>query len=159
MPVWGEGDLLFCSSAYDGGSRLIKLSKVSGKTVATQLWHTNRIRVHIGSIVRIGDYLYASSGDFGPAFVTALHVHTGKVAWRRRGFAKANVVYADGKLILLDEDGRLALATVSPEGLKVSLQGGLAEEQRLDSSLLGRQDPLRPRQKNHHGPGLGRLTQ
>jgi len=28
-------------------------------------------------------------------------------------------LYADGKLIVLDEDGNLGLATVSPQGLKV----------------------------------------
>ena len=29
------------------------------------------------------------------------------------------MLYADGKLIVLDEDGSLGLATVSPQGLKV----------------------------------------
>jgi hypothetical protein len=28
-------------------------------------------------------------------------------------------LYADGKLVVLDEDGTLGLATVSPQGLKV----------------------------------------
>ena len=127
MPVWGEGNLLFCSSAYDGGSRLIKLSKSNGRTVAKEVWHTNQMRVHIGSILRLGDYVYGSSGDFGPAFITALNVRTGKIAWRDRSFAKANLVYANGKLIILDEDGRLALATVSPEGLKVLSQVDLLQ--------------------------------
>jgi hypothetical protein len=36
-----------------------------------------------------------------------------------RGFSKATCVYADGKLIILDEDGQLALATVTPERLTV----------------------------------------
>ncbi len=44
---------------------------------------------------------------------------TGQVAWQDRGLARASFVYADGRLILLDEDGTLALATVSPEGLKI----------------------------------------
>ncbi len=139
MPVWGEGNLLFCSSAYDGGSRLIKLSKSNGRTVAKEVWHTNQMRVHIGSIVRLGDYVYGSSGDFGPAFITALNVRTGKVAWRDRSFAKANLVYANGKLIILDEDGRLALATVSPEGLKVLSQVDLLQSNCWTApSLVGR---------------------
>ncbi len=32
------------------------------------------VRVHIGSIIRIGDTAYMSSGDFGPAFLTAVNV-------------------------------------------------------------------------------------
>ena len=31
----------------------------------------------------------------------------------------ATCVYGDGKLIILDENGQLTLATVSPEGMKV----------------------------------------
>jgi hypothetical protein len=32
---------------------------------------------------------------------------------------KTNFVYADGKLILLDEEGQLALVRVSPQGMNV----------------------------------------
>ena len=60
-----------------------------------------------------------SSGDFGPAFLTAVDVKTGAIAWQDRTFARAQLLYADGKLIVLDEDGTLGLATVSPQGLKV----------------------------------------
>ena len=43
----------------------------------------------------------------------------GTVVWQDRGFSKASFVYADGKLILIDEDGTLAMLTVSPQGAKV----------------------------------------
>lgn len=77
------------------------------------------MRVHIGTIIRIGDFIYGSSGDFGPAFLTALDARTGDVAWQDRQFSRATFLHADGKLIILDEDGVLALATVSGEGLRV----------------------------------------
>ena|SRR5207302_6553610 len=67
----------------------------------------------------IGDHIYGSSGDFGPAFFAAVDVKTGKVAWQDRSFSKASLLYGDGKLIILDEDGNLALATISTTGLKV----------------------------------------
>ena len=63
------------------------------------------MRVHIGTVIRLGDHVYASSGDFGPAFLTAVDLKTGKIAWQDRSFARAQLLYADGKLILLDEDG------------------------------------------------------
>jgi hypothetical protein len=44
---------------------------------------------------------------------------TGAIAWQDRSFARAQLLYADGKLIVLDEDGVLALATVSPTGMRV----------------------------------------
>ena len=118
-PVWGNDNLLFLSSAYSGGSRVLKLNRNQGKTTATELWFNNRVRVHHSTAIRIGDFVYASSGDFGPAFFAGVNVKTGEVAFQDRTFPKTNFIFADGKLIILDEDGNLALATVSPTGLKV----------------------------------------
>lgn len=118
-PVWGEGNLLFLSSAYSGGSRLLQLSRAGGKTTVKELWFNNRMRIHFGNAIRIGDTVYGSSGDFGPTFFTAIDIKTGKVLWRDRSFPRFSSVYAEGRLVVLDEDGNLALVTASPEGLEV----------------------------------------
>jgi outer membrane protein assembly factor BamB len=118
-PVWGNDNLLFISSAYSGGSRVLKLSQKEGKTTAEELWFHRRMRVHHGTAIRIGDYVYGSSGDFGPAFFAAINVKTGEMPYQDRRFPKTNFVLADGKLIILDEDGNLALATATPTELKV----------------------------------------
>jgi len=120
-PVWGEDNLLFVSSAYGGGSRVLRLTRdrATGKTAATEVWFHRRLRVHHTTAVRVGDTVYGSSGDFGPSPLVAVDVKTGQVLWQDRSFAKANLVYADGKFIVLDEDGQLGLATASPAGLKV----------------------------------------
>jgi outer membrane protein assembly factor BamB len=119
MPVWCAGNILLVSSAYDSGTRAIHLQQQNGKTVATELWFNKRVRVHHGNLLPIGDYVYASSGDFGPAPLTAVKIATGEIAWQKRVFAKANFLRADGKIIMLDEDGRLALVKLSPEGVIV----------------------------------------
>jgi outer membrane protein assembly factor BamB len=124
-PMWSDGNLLFVSSAYNGGSRVIQLNRTGGKTTPKELWFNNRMRVHIGNVVRIGDYVYGSSGDFGPAFLCAIEIKTGKIAWQDRTFSKTSFVYADGKLIMVEEDGDLTLATVSPEGVKVLAKAAL----------------------------------
>ena len=118
-PIWNGEDLIFCSSAYDSGARVIKLTKKDGKIVPEQLWYSRKMRVHHGNVIRLGDYVYGSSGDSGPAFFMGMNLRTGKIAWRERGFKKATCVYADGKVILLDEDGQLALATVTPDSFTV----------------------------------------
>ncbi len=119
LPVFGADGVLLISSAYSGGTRALQLSQNGGRTEVKQLWFTNRMRVHHGNLVRIGDVVYGSSGDFGPAPLTAIEVKTGKILWQDRAFPKANFVCADGKAIVLDEDGNLALAELSPQGLKV----------------------------------------
>jgi len=119
IPCFDGNDLIFCSAAYGSGSRVIKLTEEGGTIKAEQLWYNNKVQIHHGNAVRIGDHVYGSSGDFGPAFFTCVNFKTGKIEWRERGFSKATCVYADGKLILLGEDGELALATVTPKGMKV----------------------------------------
>ena len=81
--------------------------------------HSRRMRLHHGTAIRIGDYIYGSSGDFGPAFFAAVNVKTGEISYQDRTFPKSNLVLAGERLIILDEDGNLALATASPTELKV----------------------------------------
>ncbi len=118
-PVWGEDNLLFCSSAYGTGSRALQLTRMNGKTAAKEVWTNNKMHVHFGTAIRAGDYIYGSSGDFGPCFFTAIEAKTGKILWQNRGLSRASFVHADGKFIILDEEGNLALATATPEGLTV----------------------------------------
>jgi outer membrane protein assembly factor BamB len=119
-PVWApESHLLLASSAYGTGSRALELRQAGGKTTVAEKWASQRMRVHIGTVIRLGDYAYGSSGDFGPAFISAIDMKSGTIAWQDRTFARAQLLHADGKLIILDEDGALGLATVSPQGIKV----------------------------------------
>jgi outer membrane protein assembly factor BamB len=119
-PVWvADQRLLVVSSAYGVGTRALELRQAGGKTTVTEKWHSQRMRIHIGTIIRLGEHAYASSGDFGPAFISAIDLKSGNVAWQDRSFARAQLLYADGKVIVLDEDGTLGLATLSPQGLKV----------------------------------------
>jgi outer membrane protein assembly factor BamB len=118
-PVWGEGNLLFLSAAYNNGARLLKLSQAGGRTSVQELWYQNRMRVHIGTVIRLGDFAVGSSGDFGPCPTVAIDLATGRILWQNRDFARSTFLHADGKLIVMDEDGTLGLATATREGLKV----------------------------------------
>jgi len=127
-PIWSPSDhLLFVSSAYGTGSRVIELHQAGGRTSVTEKWFNNRMRIHIGTAIRVGSVVVGSSGDFGPAFLTGIDVTSGKILWQDRAFARAQLIYADGKLIVLDEDGTLGLATVSPSGLQVLTKAPVLE--------------------------------
>ena len=63
--------------------------------------------------------MFGSSGHDGPARLPAFDVVSGKVLWNPgREFAKSQLLWADGKLIILDQDGVLALMVVDRKGLK-----------------------------------------
>jgi outer membrane protein assembly factor BamB len=118
-PVGGPDDLVFLSSAYGVGSRALQITRTATGFAAKQLWHNPRVRVHKDNAIRVGDVVYASSGDFGASLFTATDVKTGRVLWQDRSFAKASFLYADGKFVILDEDGTLGLASPSATGLQV----------------------------------------
>jgi outer membrane protein assembly factor BamB len=127
-PLWvPDSHLLFVSSAYGTGTRALELRQAAGKTTVTEKWHSGRMRVHIGTVIRLGDFAYASSGDFGPAFISAIDLKSGQIAWQDRSFARAQLLYADNKLIVLDEDGMLGLATIDQKGLKVLARASVLE--------------------------------
>jgi outer membrane protein assembly factor BamB len=119
-PVWNAGDqTLLVSAAYNNGSRLLKLSQSAGRTTVRELWFQNRMRVHIGSVIRLGDMAVGSSGDFTAVTIAAIDLTNGRVLWQSRDFARSTLLHADGKLVVLDEDGHVGLATASRQGLKV----------------------------------------
>jgi outer membrane protein assembly factor BamB len=118
-PIWGEDNLLFVSSAYGGGSRVLKLTKSANKTTPEEVWFSRSMRVHFSNCIRIGDVVYGSSGDMGPAFFTAVNIKTGKVMWRDRNIARSSFLYADGRFIMLDEDGNLILAAPTEQGVTI----------------------------------------
>jgi outer membrane protein assembly factor BamB len=126
-PLWGADNILFISSAYSGGSRAIELRQMGGKTTVKEIWANRRMRVHHSTMIRLGDLVFGSSGDFGPAPMTAIEAKTGNIVWQDRSFPKVNFVYAGNKLILLDEDGQLALVDLSPQGMKVRAKAAVLD--------------------------------
>ena len=118
-PVWGNDGLLFISTAYNGGSQMLRIPKPGANKHVEQLWFTNRMKIHFGIAIRLGDVVYGSSGDFGPAFLTAIRASTGEILSRQRGLAKAQMIFADGKFIMMAEDGTLALARPTETGFEI----------------------------------------
>jgi outer membrane protein assembly factor BamB len=125
-PVWSSKDnLLFVSSAYDTGSRVIHLSQKEGKTTVKEIWYTRQMEVQHGTAVRLGDMIYASSGDFGPTFLTGINAKTGEVGTKQRGFSKANVLAVGKDLIVLDESGELGIVTPGSDGFEVHAKASI----------------------------------
>lgn len=127
-PVAGDDRLLFISSEGHGGSRVIRIPEPGRDSSVEQLWESRKIRISHRNAHRMGDFIYCSSGDFGPALMTAVNVKTGEIAWRQRGFAEAALLRVGEHLLILDENGTLALATASPESLAVHTRAQVLEK-------------------------------
>jgi outer membrane protein assembly factor BamB len=127
-PFWIEPDLLLFTASYGGGTRLFKLGFEDGQYQIKELWHYRKMQVAHGTVARVGDLVYGSShGSFSPAILMAVDLQTGKPLWRQRSLKKANVLYADEKFILLDEEGNLALATATSKGMDIRSKAKVLE--------------------------------
>jgi outer membrane protein assembly factor BamB len=126
LPLVADGHLIFLSSPQVG-ARGLQIEQVDGRFEVEELWSTRRIQFYHASAVLQGDWVFGSSGVTAPSLMAAVNIRTGEIAWRKRGFAKANTVEADGQLVILDEDGVLYLATATPDDLVVRAQTQLLD--------------------------------
>jgi outer membrane protein assembly factor BamB len=110
------GDYVFLSSGYGKGCALLEVGTApDGSLRAGTVYEHRRMRNYFASSVRYGDHIYG----FDNAELTCLDVRTGQVAWRERGrFKKGSLLIANGRLIVLGEHGRLALAEATPAGYR-----------------------------------------
>ena len=135
-PVWGSDHRLFVSSAYNGGSRVLKLTRIGDRVSVEEEWANKRVRIHFGNAVRFGERIYASNGDFGAAPFAAIDVATGEMTWRDRSVTRSTLIGAGERLILLDEDGNLALATPGDAGLVVHAKAQILHERAWTAPTL-----------------------
>jgi outer membrane protein assembly factor BamB len=104
-----RGNRVFLSSDYGAGAGLLEI-KADGK--AQEVYFTREMRNHHSSSILVGDHIYGYSS----AILTAMRFDTGAVAWRDRSVGKGSLVYADGNLYALSENGVVGLIEATPTG-------------------------------------------
>ena len=141
-PMWNGRDLLLVAPDGGAGARAVRLVRENGKTVPHEAWSNRKMATHYYMGVRSdnGVYMPGNQRFYG------YDLRTGKRLWGQRGFESASCVLADGKLFILDENGRLTLATPSMEELTIHAQCQVAERYSITSStLVGRTLCIRDR--------------
>jgi outer membrane protein assembly factor BamB len=109
-----RGNRVWISSDYGNGGGLVEIKADEKGVTASEVYFTRDMRNHHSSSVLVGDHLYGFSGGI----LTAMSFDTGKVAWKDRSVGKGSLVYADGLIYLLSEDGVVGLAEATPEGYR-----------------------------------------
>jgi outer membrane protein assembly factor BamB len=108
------GDYVFLTSGYDKGCGLLQVENEGSGQTASPVYQHRKMRGQFSSPVRYKDCIYG----FDDTFLKCLDLRTGKELWRQRGFDKGSLLIAGGRLILLGEYGRLALAEATPDGYR-----------------------------------------
>jgi outer membrane protein assembly factor BamB len=108
-------DYVFISSGYSKGCALLKIvAGPDGTPQVEKVYSSNLMRNHFNSSVRKDDYLYG----FDDAQLRCLNIATGKKVWSQGGFHKGSLILAGDYLIILGENGELALVEASPKEFK-----------------------------------------
>lgn len=105
-----EGDKIFLSSGYNKGCAVYKFNS-SG---FTEVWKNKNMRNHFNSCVLWKGYIFG----FDETTLSCLDFKTGEAKWDQKGLGKGSLMLADGKLIILSDKGKLAIAEASPTGYK-----------------------------------------
>jgi outer membrane protein assembly factor BamB len=123
---------LFLSASYGIGAVCRKI----GKTSADAIWDNNdTMSSQFSTSVPHDGYLYGVDGrqDAGPGRLRCFDPKTGSVQWTKDRFPIANLIVADGKLVIVTDDGELVLASASPEAYR---ELGRARLSRLTTRAL-----------------------
>jgi outer membrane protein assembly factor BamB len=109
-PVTSDGSIFVGSSGTGGG--LVKLKATDSGVEAEQVYFEAKLPTAIGGAVKIGNYLYGTTGQA----LMCLDFASGQVKWEERSIAPASLCFADGNLYLHGENGAVALVTATPDG-------------------------------------------
>lgn len=110
------GDDIFLSASYGTGATLIHLNGPK----LEQLWSTEEaLTNHYSTSVYSDGILYGYHGrqEYTQS-LRAIDAKTGKLRWEESGFGAGTVTLADGRLLLVRENGELVLAEASPDAFK-----------------------------------------
>ena len=110
-----SGDTVLISSGYNEGCALYR---IAGSSV-TEIWKNKNMRNQVNSSVLWNGYLYGFDGQVnGGANLACVDFQTGQKVWSQAGLGTGSLMAANGKLIILSEDGKLVVAEASPGGFK-----------------------------------------
>ena len=107
------GDLLFVSASYGVGAHCARLTGDG----PVEVWSNNdTLSSQYTTGVIVEGKLYGIDGraDTGGARLRCVDPATGRVLWTVADFGVANLIAADGKLLLLKDNGTLVLAQADP---------------------------------------------
>ncbi|HMF11949.1 MAG TPA: PQQ-binding-like beta-propeller repeat protein [Gemmataceae bacterium] len=108
------GNEVFFSASYETGAILLRAKKDGFDEIWT---NDESLSCHYGTPIAQHGYLYGFHGrQERKASLNCVEWKTGKVQWTQERFGCGSMLLADGRLIILGEDGDLVLVEATPKG-------------------------------------------
>jgi outer membrane protein assembly factor BamB len=128
---------VFVSSAYGVGAAVIEIAETEGRFTVSEVWRNVRMKNKFTSSVLHEGFIYG----LDESILACVNADTGEQMWKGGRYGYGQIVLASGRLIVLTEDGDLALVAASPDG----------------HQELGRFNALSGKTWNHPAVAEGRL--
>ncbi len=126
-PVWCPDNLLYFVAGGDTtGGRMVRLKRADGRIAPEDVWQNNKVQGGLANPVCAGDVMYGA-GPTRTSIMMAFDVKTGEIVWRERGFSSPKPIKVGDKLIILNEDGTLMVASPTREKIDVHCKAQLLE--------------------------------
>jgi outer membrane protein assembly factor BamB len=111
QPVVVGPNRLFLSSGYGKGAALVEVSQTDGGFSARSLWENTSMKNKFNSSVFFEGHIYG----LDEGILTCIDVETGARRWKEGRYGFGQMLLADGHLIILSDQGELALVRATAE--------------------------------------------
>ena len=107
MPVFIGPNKIFLSGIRNPGFIIVQIEE----NKATEATNGNSMKNDFSSCLYHNGYIYG----FHVASLRCISAETGKVQWTKRGFGKGSLILVDNKLLILSDQGKLAITEASSD--------------------------------------------
>jgi outer membrane protein assembly factor BamB len=111
QPLLIDGDRVYLSSGYGTGAAVIQVTGGPNEFTVSEVWRNTRMKNRFASAVLHQGVIYG----LDESILAAVDAATGELKWKGGRYGYGQLLLADGHLIVLTEDGELALVRATPE--------------------------------------------
>lgn len=111
QPIVLGDNRVFLSSGYGTGAAVIEVTPAGPRFSVREVWRNNRMKNQFTSSVVYEDFVYGLDGSI----LACVDATTGELRWKGGRYGYGQVLLANGHLIVLAENGDLALVRATPE--------------------------------------------
>ena len=111
QPLVVSDNRVFVSSAYGTGAAVIELTAADRGLSVREVWRHNRMKNKFASSVLHDGFIYG----LDESILACIDAATGDVRWKGGRYGYGQVILASAHLIVLTEDGDIAVVRATPE--------------------------------------------
>ena len=113
-PVFISPDKVFISTSTRDAGIVLRIVGTGDDMRVEEVWQSHTMINGFSTTVLHDGYIYG----FSNTIFKCVNADTGEEKWKTRGFGQGSVIYADRHLIVLGENGNLALVEATPEAYR-----------------------------------------